>query len=69
MKAKGFPGQRGVISQWAQRRRLVEKANGLARTPSARGIARLMTTARDDLAQSEAIHWRLPIHDPLEDCA
>lgn len=38
MKAKGFPGQSGVISQWAQRRRLAEKANqsGLARTPSAR---------------------------------
>jgi transposase len=48
MKVKGFPGQSGVISQWAQRRRLAEKANqsGLARTPSARVIARLMTTAR-----------------------
>ncbi len=57
MKAKGFPGQSGVISQWAQRRRLAEKANqsGLARTPSARVIARLMTTARDDLAKAEAI--------------
>jgi hypothetical protein len=34
-----------------------EKANqsGLARTPSARVIARLMTTARDDLAKPEAI--------------
>jgi transposase len=53
----GFPGQSGVISQWAQRRRLAEKANqsGLARTPSARVIARLMTTARDDLAKAEAI--------------
>lgn len=57
MKAKGFPGQSGVVSQWAQRRRLAEKANqsGLARTPSARVIARLMTTARDDLAKPEAI--------------
>ena len=57
MKTKGFAGQRGVVSQWAQRRRLAEKANqsGLARTPSARVIARLMTTARDDLAKSEAI--------------
>jgi transposase len=57
MKTKGFPGQSGVISQWAQRRRLAEKANqsGLARTPSARVIARLMTTARDDLAKAEAI--------------
>ena len=57
MKAKGFPGQSGVVSQWAQRRRLAEKAgqSGLARTPSARVIARLMTAARDDLAKSEAI--------------
>lgn len=38
MKAKGFPAQSGVVSQWAQRRRLAAKANqsGLARTPSAR---------------------------------
>jgi len=57
MQASGFPGQRGIVSQWAHRRRLAEKANqsGLARTPSARVIARLMTTARDDLAKSEAI--------------
>lgn len=57
MKAKGFPGQSGIVSQWVQRRRLAEKADqsGLARTPSARVIARLMTAARDDLAKSEAI--------------
>ena len=57
MKAKGFPGQRGIVSQWAQRRRLAEKAgqSGIARTPSARVIARLMTAARDDLAESEAV--------------
>nr|WP_309402283.1 transposase [Aminobacter niigataensis] len=57
MRAEGFPGQSGVVSQWAQRRRLGEKAHqsGLARTPSARIIARLMTSARDDLTKSEAI--------------
>jgi transposase len=57
MQAQGFTGQSGVVSQWAQRRRLAEKANqsGLARTPSARVIARLLTTARDNLAKSEAI--------------
>ncbi|HEX5884657.1 MAG TPA: transposase [Pyrinomonadaceae bacterium] len=57
MKAKGFPGQSGVISQWVQRRRLAKIANqsDLARTPSARMIARLMVTARDDLAKAEAI--------------
>ncbi|MBB3610265.1 transposase [Rhizobium sp. BK602] len=57
MKEKGFAGQSRIISQWAQRRRLSEQANqsGLARTPSARAIARLLTTARDDLAKSKAI--------------
>lgn len=57
MQAEGFSGQHGIVSQWAHRRRLAEKANqsGLARTPSARVIARLMTTARNDLAKSEAI--------------
>ncbi|MCI1002583.1 transposase [Ochrobactrum sp. C6C9] len=36
---------------------MAEKAghSGLARTPSSRVIARLMTAARDDLAKSEAI--------------
>jgi len=45
MKTKGLVGQSGVVSQWAQRRRLAEKANhsGLARMPSARVIARLLT--------------------------
>lgn len=57
MRSEGFTGQSGVVSQWAQRRRLAEKANqsGLARTPSARVLARLMTSARDGLARSEAI--------------
>lgn len=57
MKTNGFVGQSGVVYQWAQRRRLAEKANQseLARTTSARVIARLLSTARDDLAKSEAI--------------
>jgi len=57
MRTKGFAGQTGVFSQLAQRRRLAQKANqsGLARAPSARVIARLMTTARYDLARIEAI--------------
>lgn len=57
IRAKGFPGQSGVVSQWAQRRRLAEKANqsGLARTPSARVIARLLTAAQHDLTKPEAI--------------
>lgn len=57
MRDKGFRGRSGVVSEWARRRRLAEKANqnALARTPSARGIARLMTLARDDLSRSDAI--------------
>src|SRR5690606_17423311 len=40
-----------------QRRRLAEKADqrALARTPSARSIARLMTLARNDLSKSDAV--------------
>ncbi|RUM95138.1 transposase [Pseudaminobacter arsenicus] len=47
----------GVVSEWARRRRLAEKANqsALARTPSARSFARLMTLARDDLSKSDAV--------------
>jgi transposase len=57
MRKKGFRGQSGVISEWARRRRLAEKADqsALARTPSARSIARLMTLARDDLSKSDAM--------------
>ena len=57
MRAEGFSGQSGVVSHWAQRRRLAGKAhqNGLARTPSARVLAHLMTSARQELAKSEAM--------------
>src|SRR5690606_345262 len=54
---EGFRGQSGVVSEWAQRRRLAEKTDqsALARTPSARCIARLMTLARNDLSKSDAV--------------
>jgi transposase len=58
VRCKGRDLQAKVVSSLnGRRRRLAEKANqsGLARTPSARVIARLMTTARGDLAKSEAI--------------
>jgi transposase len=57
MRKKGFRGQIGVVSEWARRRRLAERADqsALARTPSARTIARLMTLARDDLSKSDAL--------------
>lgn len=47
----------GVVSEWARRRGLAEKADqsALARTPSAGSIARLMTLARDDLSKSDAV--------------
>lgn len=57
MREKGFPGQIGVVSEWARRRRLAEKVDQspLARTLSARSIARLMTLARGDLSKSDAV--------------
>lgn len=57
MRTEGFVGQRGIVAQWAQRRRLAEQAgqSGLMRTPSARVLARLMTSAQDGLGKSEAI--------------
>lgn len=57
MRKKGFRGQIGVVSEWARRRRLAERADqsALPRTPSARSIARLMTLARDDLSKSDAV--------------
>ncbi len=57
MRENGFRGQIGVISEWARRRRLAEKTDqsALARTPSARSIARLMTLASDDLSKSHAV--------------
>lgn len=57
MRENGFRGKIGVVSEWARRRRMAEKANqnALARTPSARSIARLMTLARDDLSKSDAV--------------
>lgn len=57
MRKKGSGGQTAVISEWARRRRLAEKADqsALARTPSARSIAKLMTLAHDDLSKSDAV--------------
>ncbi|MER9127728.1 hypothetical protein NKH81_32505 [Mesorhizobium sp. M0959] len=57
MREKGRRGQIGVISERARRRRLAEETDqsALARTRSARSIARLMTLARDDLSKSDAV--------------
>jgi transposase len=45
------------VTEWATRRRRAEKmgADNLTRIPSARTIARLMTTARDSLSKAETV--------------
>jgi transposase len=57
LKARGFRGSLRVISEWATRRRRVEKtdAQNLQRIPSARMIARLMTIGRDLLTKAETV--------------
>ena len=46
-----------VVSEWAGRRKRAERADAesLRRVPSARTIARLMTTGRDTLSKSDAV--------------
>ena len=53
----GFRGSARVVAEWATRRRRAEKADAesLHRVPSARTIAKLMTTGRDTLSKSETV--------------
>ena len=53
----GFGGSARVVAEWATRRRRAEKvdAQSLARVPSARTIARLMTISRDSLSKAETV--------------
>ena len=57
LKAKGFQGSLRVVSEWSTRRRRAETASDqqLQKVPSARTIARLMTTARDHLSKAETV--------------
>lgn len=57
LKARGFNGSMRVVTEWATRRRRAEAvdAQSLQRVPSARTIARLMTTGRDSLSKSETV--------------
>jgi transposase len=57
LKVLGFRGSVRVVTEWATRRRRAEKADAtsLHRVPSARTIARLMTTGRDTLSKSETV--------------
>ena len=57
LKKHGFRGSLRVVSEWATRQRRAEKASDqqLQKMPSARAIARLMTTARDHLSKADAV--------------
>jgi len=57
LRDQGFRGSCRVVSEWATRRRRAEKATDqqLQKVPSARTIARLMTTARDHLSKSDTV--------------
>ena len=57
LKFQGFHGSLRVVSEWATRRRRGEKASDqqLQKVPSARTIARLMTTARDHLSKADTL--------------
>jgi transposase len=57
MRTQGFRGSRRVVSEWATRRKRADKADveTLNRIPSARTIARLLTTSRDNLTKSETV--------------
>ena len=56
-RAEGFGGSLRVIGEWATRQRRAEASahSAPARCPSARRIARMMTTARDRLSRSDAV--------------
>lgn len=49
LRQLGFRGCRGVVSEWSARRKRAEKADAgaIGRAPSARTIARLLTSGRD----------------------
>jgi hypothetical protein len=53
----GFRGSQRVVSEWATRRRRSEKASDqqLQKVPSARTIARLMTSARDHMSKADTV--------------
>lgn len=57
IKQRGFRGSLRVVGEWATRRRRAEQANdkNLRRVPSARTLARLMTSRRDRLSKAETI--------------
>ncbi|MGE7157376.1 ISL3-like element ISMex26 family transposase [Methylorubrum rhodesianum] len=57
LRAGGFTGSLRVVGEWATRRRRHEQspAGAPGKVPSARLLARLMTTGRDGLSKAEAV--------------
>lgn len=57
LQARGFTGSLRVVTEWATRRRRSERqdARSPTRTPSARTLARLMTSGRDQLTKVETV--------------
>jgi hypothetical protein len=57
LKLDGFRGSQRVASEWATRRRRAEKASDqqLQKVPSARTIARLMTSARNHMSKADTV--------------
>ena len=57
LKLDGFRGSLRVVSEWATRRRRSERASDqqLQKVPSARTIARLMTSARDHMSKADTV--------------
>jgi len=57
LRADGFTGSLRVVGEWATRRRRHEQApeGALGKVPSARLLARLMTTGRGGLSKAEAV--------------
>jgi transposase len=57
LRLHGFRGCLRVVSEWSARRKKAEKADpaALARAPSARTVARLLTVGRERLSKAETI--------------
>ncbi len=57
LKLEGFRGSRRVVGEWATRRRHADRLDleRLQRVPSARTLARLLTTARDSLSRAQTV--------------
>ena len=57
LRTKGFGGSLRVVGEWATRQRRAEASaySAPGKCPSARRIARMMTTARDHISRSDAV--------------